>query len=112
MSTKRPSDLQQLISARMASGRYESEEALIREALRALDESDRDLEAVAEAIQELRAGDRGLLVHEAFAAIRQSVRGSSGSGPTPFGCPDCHGWISRKRGNMRGDMLPTARIDG
>jgi putative addiction module CopG family antidote len=65
-----PPDLQELVVEQMASGRYASEEDLLRSALRALAEEEQDLEAVREALAELRAGDPGVPVAEAFAASR------------------------------------------
>jgi hypothetical protein len=63
-------DVQQLVRERMASGRYSSEEALLKEALLALDERDEHLLAVREALADLDAGDDGVPLNDAFDAIR------------------------------------------
>lgn len=77
VSNALPPDLQQLIAARMATGRYSSEEELLREALASLEDADADVQAVKDALADLDAGDRGLPVDEAFASI---LRMTSGGG--------------------------------
>jgi putative addiction module CopG family antidote len=67
-----PADLQQIVGQRMASGRYSSEDELLRDALRALAEEDDDIAAVTEALADWRAGDPGVPLDEAFAAIRDT----------------------------------------
>jgi putative addiction module CopG family antidote len=54
----------------MASGKYASEDELLRSALRALAEDEQDLDAVREALADWRAGDPGVPLEDAFAAIR------------------------------------------
>lgn len=54
----------------MAAGDYVSEDDLLRDALRALAEEEEDLQAVRDAVAELRAGDEGTPLSEAFAAVR------------------------------------------
>ena len=66
-----PPDIQELIHERMASGQYSSEDELLRDALRSLREEAEDLEAVQQAIDDWRAGDEGVPVHEAFDALRK-----------------------------------------
>ena len=65
-----PPDLQQLVADRLATGVYQSENDMLREALLALAEQEQDLAAVQEAIAELNAGDEGLPLEEAFNSIR------------------------------------------
>lgn len=65
-----PPDVQQMVAAMLASGRYESEEEVLRNALRALVEQDEDLDAVREALSEWKDGDPGMPLAEAFEAIR------------------------------------------
>ncbi len=54
----------------MASGKYASEDELLRKALRALAEEDQDLDAVRESLAERRAGDPGVVLEDAIDAIR------------------------------------------
>jgi len=54
----------------MSSGKYASEDELLRVALQALSEEEEDLAAVRESIDDWRAGDPGVPLDEAFAAIR------------------------------------------
>jgi Arc/MetJ-type ribon-helix-helix transcriptional regulator len=70
MSYPFPIDIQHLVVERMASGRYASEDDLLREALASLSESEHDLEAIEAAIAEWRAGDEGLPLDDAFDALR------------------------------------------
>ena len=72
-----PSDVQQLIAGRMATGGYATEEDVLRDALRALAEEEEDLVAVREAVAEFRAGDPGLPLDEAFDMVRRSRPGST-----------------------------------
>jgi putative addiction module CopG family antidote len=67
-----PPDLQTLAGEQMASGKYASEDELLRSALRALteEEDEQDLDAVRESLAEWRAGDPGVLLEDAFDAIR------------------------------------------
>ena len=70
-----PPDIQSLISFHLATGRYRSEEEVLREALRSLVEEDEDVLAVREAIEDWRAGDEGVPLDEAFARIRREELG-------------------------------------
>ena len=70
MSHPVPPALHDDIQARVSAGGYASEEALLRDALRALDEEEEDLKAVKAAVAEWRAGDEGLPLKEAFNEIR------------------------------------------
>ncbi len=67
-----PSDVQQMVEARLSSGQYENEDDVLRDALRALTEVDDDLAAVREAIDEWRSGDEGTPLTEAFDEIRNA----------------------------------------
>jgi putative addiction module CopG family antidote len=71
-----PPDLQTLVGDQMASGKYASEDELLRTALRALAEDEQDVDAVRQSLAEWRAGDSGVLLKDAFDAIR-SRRGIS-----------------------------------
>jgi len=54
----------------MSSGKYASEDELLRVALRALSEEEEDLAAVRESIGDWLKGDPGVPLDAAFAAIR------------------------------------------
>lgn len=65
-----PPDLWEFIRDQMASGKYASEEELLREALQALAEKEEDLAAVREAVAQWQGGDPGVPLDEAVEAIR------------------------------------------
>jgi putative addiction module CopG family antidote len=67
-----PPDLRKLIELRLDSGRYSTEDEVLRDALRALAEEDEDLVAVREAVAEWRAGDVGTPLAEAFEQVRRT----------------------------------------
>lgn len=70
-----PPDLQELVGEQMASGKYASEDELLRSALRALAADDeQDLDAVRESLADWRAGDPGVPLEDAFGAIRAKHR--------------------------------------
>jgi len=54
----------------MASGKYASEDELLRCAIGALVEEEQDLDAVRKALNEWRAGDPGVPLDDAFDAVR------------------------------------------
>lgn len=70
MPTQLPPDVQQNVTALVTSGRYASEEDVLRDALRALAEEQNDFEAVCQAIQEVDAGDPGVPLRQAFDDLR------------------------------------------
>jgi hypothetical protein len=55
----------------MASGRYATEDELLKEALLSLTEQEEDLLAVREALAEFAAGDEGMPLDEAFEVVRR-----------------------------------------
>jgi len=65
-----PLDVKKLVESHLASGRYSTEDDVLRDALRALSEEEEDIAAVRDAIDEWRAGDQGLPLVEAFDQIR------------------------------------------
>ena len=73
MAITLPPDVQQMVAAMLASGRYQSEEEVLRDALRALAEQDEDLDAIRKAIAEWKDGDAGMPLTEAFQVIRRRV---------------------------------------
>lgn len=67
-----PPEVDQLVREYMASGSYASEDELIREALLSLsDVNNDDLAKVKEALRELKSGDPGMELAEAFQEIRK-----------------------------------------
>jgi putative addiction module CopG family antidote len=66
-----PPDLRKLIELRLDSGRYSTEDEVLRDAMRALAEEDEDLVAVREAVAEWRAGDMGTPLAEAFDEVQR-----------------------------------------
>ena len=64
-----PPDVNELVW-HMSSGKYASEDELLRVALQALSEEEEDLAAVRESIGDWLAGDPGIPLDAAFAAIR------------------------------------------
>ena len=70
MAYQFPPDVDKLVKERLASGKYASEDDVLREALQALSEEEEDLAAVQQAIAELEAGDQGVPLDEAFDSIR------------------------------------------
>lgn len=66
-----PPDLQQFVRDRMASGKYASEEELVRDAFLALAEEDEDVAAVRAAVAEWQAGDPGVPLDGAVETIRR-----------------------------------------
>jgi putative addiction module CopG family antidote len=68
-----PPELLELVAARLASGRYSTEDELLRDALRALDEEDEDLTAARDAIAEWRDSDQGTPLAEAFDEVRRAA---------------------------------------
>jgi Arc/MetJ-type ribon-helix-helix transcriptional regulator len=77
MTRNLSSDVESLIRMLMATGRYQSEDDLLHEALERLsDETDSDgddLQAVRDAIEELQQGDQGMELDAAFDEVREAV---------------------------------------
>ena len=70
-----PPDVQDLIAAQLATGRYQNEDEVLREALRALQEARDDAAAVLDAIDAWKAGDDGLPLDQAFDLVRKDLVG-------------------------------------
>ncbi|NLS91579.1 MAG: hypothetical protein GXX96_05280 [Planctomycetaceae bacterium] len=66
-----PADLLEFVRDRMASGKYASEEELLRDAFQALAEGEEDLTAVREAVAQWQAGDPGVPLDEAVETVRR-----------------------------------------
>jgi Arc/MetJ-type ribon-helix-helix transcriptional regulator len=65
-----PPDVNALVCAHMSSGKYATEDELLRAALQALTEEEEDLAAIRESVGDWLAGDPGIPLEEAFASIR------------------------------------------
>ena len=65
-----PPDLQEFVRERLASGKYASEEEILRDAFQALAEEEKDLDAVREALAEWQAGDPGVPLDDAIETIQ------------------------------------------
>ena len=68
-----PPDVRLLVDASMVRGGYQSEDDVLRHALRALQAEDEDVAAVREAIAEWQDGDAGIAIDEVFDAVRASA---------------------------------------
>jgi Arc/MetJ-type ribon-helix-helix transcriptional regulator len=66
-----PPDVKQLVDTRMASGKYATEDDVLRDALDALSAESHELDAIQAAIAEWRAGDPGVPLAEAFDTVRR-----------------------------------------
>lgn len=66
-----PPDVKALVEQRMASGKYASEDDLLRVALSGLALDEVDLAAVKAAIDGIEAGGAGVSLDEAFATVRR-----------------------------------------
>lgn len=66
-----PPDLSQLVANFMATGKYSSEDDLLRSALESIKEEEDDWTAISESLQDLNAGDTGLPLRQSFDEIRR-----------------------------------------
>ena len=73
MSYPFPTDLLQLVERHLNTGRYSSEDDLLRDALQALSEREEDLIAIQQAIDEWQSGDDGVPLKESIAQIRNRI---------------------------------------
>jgi putative addiction module CopG family antidote len=74
-----PPDLEPFVRERMASGKYASEDELLRYAFHALAEEEEDLAAVRDAVAEWQAGDPGIPLDDAFGNVRRKHDMSAGA---------------------------------
>lgn len=65
-----PSDVEQHLTAWVASGKYQCADDVLRDALRALAEERGDWDTVEQAIAEWQAGDQGIPLQQAFDELR------------------------------------------
>lgn len=71
MANLLPPDVQQTLTAWVASGKYANQDDVLRDALRALSDEQDDRQAVQEAIAELEDGDTGVPLRQAFEELRE-----------------------------------------
>ncbi len=68
-----PPDVETLVAHQMSTGRYQTEDDVLRSALEALTQQDEDLAAVQAAVDDWRQGDSGLPLDEVMQRIRASA---------------------------------------
>lgn len=71
MAYQLPPDVQHSVTTWIASGRYSSEEEVLRDALRALNDEQDDGAAIDEALIDLEQGDPGIGVRQVFQELRE-----------------------------------------
>ena len=73
-----PPDLQRQVNERMASGRYATEDDVLRDAFDSLTWEEQELQAVMQAVEALDNGDDGLPLDIAFDHLRRKhgIRGN------------------------------------
>ena len=75
MSIVVPHDVEEMVARQIASGRYRSDEEVLRSALQALEEIDDDYVAIQEAVDGWRRGEPGTPLAEAFRQVREAGPG-------------------------------------
>lgn len=68
-----PPDVETLVAHQMSTGRYQTEDDVLRSAMEALTQQDEDLAAVQAAYDEWQQGDPGVPLDEAVQLIRRSA---------------------------------------
>ena len=71
MAYQVPADLEERVQAHMATGRYASEDEVLRDALDTLDTLEAESQGVQAAIDAVKMGDAPLPLHAAFEALRK-----------------------------------------
>jgi Arc/MetJ-type ribon-helix-helix transcriptional regulator len=66
-----PADVEERVQARMATGRYASEDEVLRDALDTLDTVEADAREVQVAIDAVNEGDAPMPLNQAFDALRK-----------------------------------------
>lgn len=66
-----PADVEERVQARMATGRYASEDDVLRDALDTLDTLEADAREVQAAIDAVKEGDSPVPLDQAFDALRK-----------------------------------------
>jgi Arc/MetJ-type ribon-helix-helix transcriptional regulator len=70
MSYQLTPTVESMMREKMASGRYDSEEQLLVEALQALDAEEEELRAIEEGLASVDRGEEGVSLDEAFRRLR------------------------------------------
>ena len=79
MSIIVPQDVEVMVARQLASGRYQSDQEVLRSAMLALEEMDEDFVAIQKAVDSWRRGEPGTPLADVFQQIRES--GASGMHP-------------------------------
>lgn len=79
MSYQLPPDVVELVQKQIATGRYTTQDEVLREALNALAAEDAEIRAVEEALDRIEDGDPGIRLEDAFAVIRAKYVISGGN---------------------------------
>lgn len=75
MSIIVPQDVEVMVARQLASGRYHSDQEVLRSAMLALEELDEDFAAIEEAVDSWRRGELGTPLADAFRQIREAGPG-------------------------------------
>ena len=75
MSIVVPHDVEVMVARQIASGRYRSDEEVLRSALQALEEIDGDYLAIQAAVDGWRRGEPGTPLADAFRQVREAGPG-------------------------------------
>ena len=75
MSIVVPQDVAEMVARQIASGRYQSDDDVLRSAMLALEEVDEDDLAIEEAVGSWRKGEPGTPLAEAFRQVREAGPG-------------------------------------
>lgn len=70
MAYQFPTDIERHVAAWVGSGKYQSADEVLQDALRALAEEQGDWDAVEQAIAEWQAGDQGVPLQQALDELR------------------------------------------
>ena len=68
-----PADVEQIVESKMSTGRYTTEDELLKDALGALAAEDIEVAAIQAAIDQWREGDAGRAIEIAFDEVRRRV---------------------------------------
>jgi len=75
MSIVVPQDVAEMVARQIASGRYQSDDDVLRSAMLALEEVDEDYLAIEEAVGSWRKGEPGTPLAVAFRQVREAGPG-------------------------------------
>ncbi len=75
MSIVVPRDVEEMVARQIASGRYRSDDEVLRSALQALEDVDDDYVAIQKAVDGWRRGEPGTPLADAFRQVREAGPG-------------------------------------